>query len=171
MRRFDHTASFFFAGLPWGKRKRKTASYKGAHSKVSRPKKPGPKKSPKGKAFSPAVKLSKENADKEKSKRFTAKLVVALALGRGESMDAGMARMCLTIAMQLFEEADLKLDEDSRKIVGLRPVLGAIYARAPIGPSSLELAKAAQARGARVQGRAHVRGEGVEDYLDAALRA
>ena len=35
-----------------------------------------------------------------------------------------MARMCLTVAMQLFEEADLKLDGDSRKIVGLRPVLG-----------------------------------------------
>ena len=68
--------------------------------------------------------MSKENAMKSKSKRFTAKLVAALALKRGESMDAGMARMCLTVAMQLFEEADLKLDDDSRKIVGLRPVLG-----------------------------------------------
>ena len=107
-----------------GNKKNKTSPFKGDHSKVSRPKKPGPKKSPKGKAVSPAVKLSKGNADKAKSKRFTAKLVAALALQRGESMDAGMARMCLTVAMQLFEEADLKLDDDSRKIVGLRPVLG-----------------------------------------------
>ena len=68
--------------------------------------------------------MKRENLAKANSKRFTAKLVAALALGRGESMDAGMARMCLTVAMQLFEEADLKLDGDSRKIVGLRPVLG-----------------------------------------------
>jgi hypothetical protein len=68
--------------------------------------------------------VKRENLAKANSKRFTAKLVAALALGRGESMDAGMARMCLTVAMQLFEEADLKLDGDSRKIVGLRPVLG-----------------------------------------------
>ena len=99
-------------------------AYKGAHSKVSRPKKPGPKKAAKGKQRRPRSKANAKQQAKVNSKSFSAKLVAALALKRGESMDAGMARMCLTVAMQLFEEADLKLDGDSRKIVGLRPVLG-----------------------------------------------
>ncbi len=47
------------------------------------------------------LKAKRENSVKAKSKQFTAKLVAALALQRGESMDAGMARMCLTVAMQL----------------------------------------------------------------------
>ena len=105
--------------MPWVIISAKNA-YKGAHSKVSYPKKPGPKKAPKGKQESPVLKAKRENWVKAKSRQFTAKLVAALALKRGESMDAGMARMCLTVAMQLFEEADLKLDGDSRKIVGLR---------------------------------------------------
>ena len=88
-----------------GNNKRKNA-YKGAHSKVSYPKKPGPKKAPKGKQESPVLKAKRENWVKAKSRQFTAKLVAALALKRGESMDAGMARMCLTVTMQLFEEAD-----------------------------------------------------------------
>ena len=40
--------------------KRKNA-YKGAHSKVSYPKKPGPKKAPKGKQESPQLKVKREN--------------------------------------------------------------------------------------------------------------
>ena len=156
-------------------------AYKGAHSKVSYPKKPGPKKAPKGKQESPQVKANRKKSVKAESKQFTAKLVAALALQRGESMDAGMARMCLTVAMQLFEEADLKLEEavlrhpggqgTSRRRRGDRlcsspdrPVfLGA-------GQSCTEVVPGAQARGVLVQGRAHVRGEGVEDHLDAALR-
>ena len=156
-----------------GNNKRKNA-YKGAHSKVSYPKKPGPKKASKGKQESPHVKANREKSVKANSKRFTAKLVAALALGRGESMDAGMARMCLTVAMQLFEEADLKLDgvqgtsrrrrRDRLRSSPDRPVLlGA-------GQSCTEVVPGAQARGALVQGRAHVRGEGVEDHLDATLR-
>ena len=85
-------------------------AYKGAHSKVSRPKKPGPKKAGKGKQRRPRSKANAKQQAKVNSKSFSAKLVAALALQRGESMDAGMARMCLTVAMQLFEEADLKLD-------------------------------------------------------------
>ena len=59
--------------------KRKNA-YKGTHSKVSYPKKPGPKKAPKGKQESPQVKANREKSVKAKSKQFTAKLVAALAL-------------------------------------------------------------------------------------------
>jgi hypothetical protein len=46
-----------------GNNKRKNA-YKGDHTKVSYPKKPGPKKAPKGKQESPQLKLKRENLAK-----------------------------------------------------------------------------------------------------------
>ena len=59
------------------------------------PMKPGPKKAPKGKQESPLLKAKRENWVKAESKQFTAKLVAALALQRGESMDVAAWLECV----------------------------------------------------------------------------
>ena len=82
-------------------------------------KKRGPKKAP-GKAMSPG-KLQKLRALEEANwKRKIPKLIASLALERGESMDAGEARMALYTTLQVIDEApDLKFDGSGDKVQGL----------------------------------------------------
>ena len=52
-------------------------------------------------------------------KCLNAKLVAALALQTGESMDFGVTRVALLVALQLIEDADLVVDADQKKVKGL----------------------------------------------------
>ena len=83
-------------------------------------KKRGPKGKPPGKAMSPG-KLQKLRALEEAHwKRKIPKLIASLALERGESMDAGEARMALYTTLQVIDEApDLKFDGSGDKVQGL----------------------------------------------------
>ena len=83
-------------------------------------KKRGPKGKAPGKAMSPG-KLQKLRALEEAHwKRKIPKLIASLALERGESMDAGEARMALYTTLQVIDEApDLKFDGSGDKVQGL----------------------------------------------------
>ncbi len=49
-----------------------------------------------------------------------AKLFLILALQNGESMNAGMARMALLVALRLVDEAALVVKSQSLKVTGFR---------------------------------------------------
>ncbi len=102
-----------------GKNQRKDRR-EGKHETGSWMKKRGPKGKAPGKAMSPG-KLQKLRALEEAHwKRKIPKLIASLALERGESMDAGEARMALYTTLQVIDEApDLKFDGSGDKVQGL----------------------------------------------------
>jgi hypothetical protein len=56
-------------------------------------------------------------------KRNNAHLIAALALSSGESIGAGMARMALSVTLNLVDEAELEVVGQRRTLAGMREVL------------------------------------------------
>ena len=92
----------------------------GQHGPGSWKRKSGPKAQSPGKSMSPANKRSRDALDTINWKRKIPKLIASLALERGESMNAGEARMALYTTLQVIDEApDLKFDGAGEKVQGL----------------------------------------------------
>ena len=102
---------------------RRNDAYKGDHSKVSYPAKKGRPLKPNGKQVSKSQTQRIEASEKAEKLKRNAKLVAALALTSGESMDVGMARMALIVTLRLVDEAKLEIDGKSRTVKGLHQVL------------------------------------------------
>jgi hypothetical protein len=98
-------------------------AYKGTHSKVPYPKKQGRPRELKGKQVNKVQRKATDAYQKVVKLRKNAKLVAALALSSGESMDVGMARMALIVTLKLVDEAKLEVDGKRRTVTGLRQVL------------------------------------------------
>ena len=105
-----------------GKSRKKDA--RGAkHGKGSYIPKTGRPKKLSGKTVSPIKAHPAEAIEKRLAQQKTRKLVAALALSSGESMDAGMARMALIVTLNLVDEADLTVTSRDKKVAGLHAVL------------------------------------------------
>jgi hypothetical protein len=100
----------------------------GDHKKGSSAKKPGPKITSKGKQRSKRVALGIAAGKNLAQKKNNAHFMAALALARGESMDAGLARGALLVTCQLFEEANLPFGDDAKS----RSELNACFERAAV---------------------------------------
>jgi hypothetical protein len=118
----DTILPFLHFSIAMAKNRRNDA-YKGDHSKVSYPAKKGRPLKPNGKQVSKSQTQRIEASEKAEKLKRNAKLVAALALTSGESMDVGMARMALIVTLRLVDEAKLEIDGKSRTVKGLHQVL------------------------------------------------
>ncbi len=75
----------------------------GKHGAGSWLKKSGPKAQRGGKAISPAKERSHKALGKARWKAMIPKLIASLAIERGESMDAGEARMALYTTLKVVD--------------------------------------------------------------------
>jgi len=91
-----------------------------SHKKGEHKCKSGPKRSKTGKRATLGKAQRRTSLSKANWKLKIPKLIASLALERGESMDAGVARMALYTTLKVIDEAeDLRFDVAGEKVQGL----------------------------------------------------
>ena len=89
------------------------------HKTGSWVKKLGPKRKSGGNVSSPGQLQKVAAMNKAHWTQKVTKLIAALALQPGHSMDGGEARIALRVTLQVIDEADLRFNADAERVQGL----------------------------------------------------